>query len=340
MNARISIIIPVYNIEQQLRRCLDSIIVQTYKAFECILIDDGSIDNSGHICDEYAQKDNRFHVIHCSNRGPSYARNKGLDYVKTKWVTFVDADDYIHPQYIENFLNYCTEEITTQIIQGYHCYGYNGEDKDTLYHGTTYIYNEIYEGNHASYIEKNNILYNWAVWCKLFSIEIIRNNHLEFEEAIWCGEDGLFWHKYLCYVKKIIFIPERGYIYYCPRNYCSVSRSGKYQLSTSEWLILAENYKYISDILPTKFKFSHKYTTYLRMFYLNNYFKALLKSPNLSLTQIEYLQTIRPSKKNINWTMRGLIYWLINLFPIPVIRKFVLLRNKCNSLLSTYSTLR
>lgn len=97
----ISIIVPVYNVEQYLRKCLDSIISQTYKNFECILVDDGSTDSSGKICDEYSLKDHRFSVVHKTNGGVSSARNTGLDVIGGSYVTFIDSDDYVTDNYLE-----------------------------------------------------------------------------------------------------------------------------------------------------------------------------------------------------------------------------------------------
>ena len=91
----ISVIIPVYNTEMYLRRCIDSVLAQTYQDFELLLIDDGSKDSSGAICDEYAAKDARVRVFHKENGGVSSARNLGLDNARGEWVTFVDSDDYI-----------------------------------------------------------------------------------------------------------------------------------------------------------------------------------------------------------------------------------------------------
>lgn len=98
----ISVIVPVYNVEPYLRKCIDSILAQTYRDFELILIDDGSPDNCGAICDEYAAQDSRIRVIHQGNCGVSVARNTGLDAAKGEYVSFVDSDDWIDNEYLEH----------------------------------------------------------------------------------------------------------------------------------------------------------------------------------------------------------------------------------------------
>lgn len=316
----ISIIIPVYNVEKYLQRCLESVLAQTYSNFEVILVNDGSTDNSGAICDEFAKKDKRIKTIHCKNGGPSKARNIGLDEVKTKWVTFVDSDDYLTPEYLNNFVKYNNIDIHTQVIQGYQTIGYNGEKDDTLYPSTLYEYHVAAIGKHSQYIENNNLLYNWAVWCKIFSIDIIRENNIRFEEDLWCSEDGLFWHNYLCCIKKIIFIEEQGYFYYCPRVYNSVSRNGAHKITTDNFITLSRNYKRISRILPERFSMSKKYASFLKMYYLNYYFKAILTPSKLTKEQYDVIKEIRPSKGYIILSNKGLVFWLLNLFPIKITR--------------------
>lgn len=104
----ISVIVPVYKVEPYIHRCVDSILNQTYGDFELILVDDGSPDNCGRICDEYAEKDSRVHVIHQENGGLSAARNAGIDWMfansDSEWVTFVDSDDWIHREYLQRLL--------------------------------------------------------------------------------------------------------------------------------------------------------------------------------------------------------------------------------------------
>ena len=112
----ISIIIPVYKVEKYIHRCVDSILAQTFTDFELILVDDGSPDNCGKICDEYAEKDSRIVVIHQENGGLSAARNAGLDWVfehsDSQWISFVDSDDYVYPHYLEKLYQAVVENNT------------------------------------------------------------------------------------------------------------------------------------------------------------------------------------------------------------------------------------
>lgn len=96
----ISVVVPVYRVEAYLNRCVDSILAQTFTDFELILVDDGSPDNCGKICEEYAEKDSRIRVVHRQNGGLSAARNSGIDIARGEWITFIDSDDWIHPDYL------------------------------------------------------------------------------------------------------------------------------------------------------------------------------------------------------------------------------------------------
>lgn len=112
----ISVIVPVYNVEPYLRKCLDSILAQTYRDLEILVIDDGSKDESGAICDEYAEKDNRIRVFHTENKGLSCARNLGLDNAKGDWIGFVDSDDWIEPDMYEALMRKA-EETGVDIVE-------------------------------------------------------------------------------------------------------------------------------------------------------------------------------------------------------------------------------
>lgn len=124
-NPKISVIVPVYNVEKYLRRCVDSILAQTFTDFELLLIDDGSKDKSGEICDEYAKTDNRVKVFHKENGGVSSARNLGLDNAKGEWICFCDADDWVLSEWLQAF---------SLLILG---------NEDIIFSGYISIYNEI-----------------------------------------------------------------------------------------------------------------------------------------------------------------------------------------------------
>lgn len=118
----ISVIVPVYKVEPYLRRCVDSILAQTFTDFELILVDDGSPDNCGAICDEYAEKDVRVHVIHQENGGLSAARNAGIDWAfahsDSEWLSFVDSDDWVHPQMLELLYGaVCSQNVRISICK-------------------------------------------------------------------------------------------------------------------------------------------------------------------------------------------------------------------------------
>ena len=119
MNPLVTIIIPVYNVEKYLPKCLDSIINQTYNHLEIIIVDDGSKDSSGLICDEYALKDQRIKVLHKKNGGLSSARNAGLDIAKGDYIMFVDSDDYVESHYCEVPLKHALEKNVRIVSFGY-----------------------------------------------------------------------------------------------------------------------------------------------------------------------------------------------------------------------------
>ena len=162
----ISIIVPVYNVENYLRKCIDSLISQTYKNLEIILVDDGSQDKCPNICDEYKDKDSRIVVIHKNNGGLSDARNFGIKYSCGKYVTFVDSDDYVENDYIEYLYNLLKEENTIISVCGHYI-----------------CYDEKKIKKNASFTKKidkvsalNDILYDKEVdlssWGKLYSKEL------------------------------------------------------------------------------------------------------------------------------------------------------------------------
>lgn len=196
MNYKISIIVPVYNVENYLRLCLDSIINQTFTDFEVILVDDGSTDDSGAICDEYGAKDERIKVFHKENGGVSSARNLALDYVKGEWVLFCDADDML----FDNSL----EVLTGNIDEGIDsiCCGYvKISESNEFIRCDSNEYSELVSSNEVL-IDFYEPLFgkekNIYLWNRLLKNSIIHDNQLRFREDLPIKEDGLFLVQYLC----------------------------------------------------------------------------------------------------------------------------------------------
>lgn len=195
----ISIIIPVYNTEVYLKKCLDSIASQSYEDWECILVDDGSNDGSPSICDEYVKNDNRFKVIHKTNEGVSTARNVGLKKATGDWIYFCDSDDRLHDENsLINLLN--ISESADLAVCSYVALDDNGKDvTDSIekikpfignVSGKQYIYEQMEP--------KLNLGYIGFLWNKLFRRQIILKNKLCFAEDIKYAEDMLFITQYVC----------------------------------------------------------------------------------------------------------------------------------------------
>lgn len=200
----ISVIVPVYNTEKYLSKCIDSILAQTYTDFELLLIDDGSPDRSGAICDEYAKRDTRIRVFHKPNGGVSSARNMGLDNARGEWITFVDSDDTIVPNFLNVFFS--NNKYYDLYIQGY-CIVEKGRlAKEFKLSESNATIQDI-----LAYAETNS-LFNTPV-CKLFSANVIRTNDIKFDVRTSYGEDHLFVLDYVTHCHSIYCSSAVGYIY-------------------------------------------------------------------------------------------------------------------------------
>lgn len=187
--AEISIIVPVYQVEKYISDCIDSILSQTFTDFELILVDDGSIDNSGKICDKYAEKDKRIKVIHKENGGLSDARNRGLDNALGKYFMFVDSDDYIAPNMAECLYKNITKGNIDIAVCNFH-YAFEEKEKDF----STENKAEVLDGKEIFYHRKNERNYGfWTVaWKKLYKAETFKNMRFRFgkyhEDEFWAND--------------------------------------------------------------------------------------------------------------------------------------------------------
>ena len=202
----ISIVIPIYNTEKHLHSCVDSILAQTFLDFELILINDGSKDASGKICDEYAQKDARIRVFHKENGGVASARNLGIENAIGEWITFVDSDDFMPLDALQYLSENNCEDL---IVGGYknHCSGeliVPTNEKEII---DIFSFKEFLSQN------LNTTLFR-TPWCKLFKRDIIDRGNLRFDELLVFGEDTVFVTTYLLYCKSIRIVNKYCYNYY------------------------------------------------------------------------------------------------------------------------------
>ena len=201
----ISIIVPVYNVEQYVKCCVESIIQQTYKNLEIILVNDGSTDNSGYICDDLAKNDNRLRVIHQENKGLSAARNSGVSIAKGKYIGFVDSDDYINVRMYEK-LYVAIEKYNADIAYCNHMEVDHLKSADIYnkQNGNSYLYSQI-----EFQTKMLNHTVHDFVWNRLYSREIIK----DFLPVKIC-EDTCFTLQCAFDVKKIVYVDEVLYYYY------------------------------------------------------------------------------------------------------------------------------
>ena len=209
----ISIIVPIYNVENYLRQCLDSIMNQTYQNFECLLINDGSPDNSADICREYVSKDSRFRYFEKENGGVSSARNLGIEHSKGEYITFIDSDDWVESDYLEVLYRALLEEQADIAISTYkqfnmddNCYYLHSYQRG--YDRKVFTNAELIDALYSLYVYDNT--YNF-VSCKLVSREILK--YIRFNLSTSYGEDMEFWNKVFLISKKIVYVNKDTYIY-------------------------------------------------------------------------------------------------------------------------------
>lgn len=208
----ISVIVPVYNAERWLRRCVDSILNQTFADFELLLVDDGSTDASGAICDEYVASDPRVHVFHKPNGGVSSARNVGLDNAQGEWISFIDADDWIYPDMLQILSKASVDnEIVFFSVTEFFDDGTKVE----------YIAKEcqtyIAKGAQQSilYLKNNEAHYPFFgfTWSKLFRRDIIEQNNIRFIDGFAFYEDEIFTDEYCKNVNRLRILSSPLYYY-------------------------------------------------------------------------------------------------------------------------------
>ena len=206
---KISVIIPVYNTGERLRRCLDSVVAQTFEDFECIVVDDGSKDQSPQVIDEFAAKDSRFIAIHKPNGGVSSARNEGLKVAEGEWVVFLDSDDTIKPNHVEAMLSVVEDGIDIvftgfeQIVAGNQIVKGHAYDRQT-YKGKEGI---------AKFLDETEALNFMIPWDRMYRRSVIAKEGIQFDAKLSLSEDRLFCYQYLLHTSGIATISDITYVH-------------------------------------------------------------------------------------------------------------------------------
>lgn len=246
MSPFISVIVPIYNVEKYLPKCISSLINQTYDNYEIILVNDGSPDNCGQICDDFKLKSNKIIVLHILNGGVCNARNKGMEIAKGEFYCFVDSDDWVEPTYIEDFVNKI-DDYQTIVIQD--CYRDNDESSNKKY----FNFDDesfVLEDDFAKMVAKNKFYFPGGYpWNKLYSAKIIKENQLKFDPNIKLGDDEKWNYDYFQFVKKFTFSSRPNYHYiYNPTSISNQARPFerevlRYLFRTKFFNFALKNYK-------------------------------------------------------------------------------------------------
>lgn len=229
---KISVIVPVYKVEKYLERCVDSILNQTYTDLEIILVDDGSPDRCGEICDEYSKRDKRIKVIHKENEGVSAARNDGIAAASGEYISFVDSDDYIDNDYIDVLYKNIADcdmvvcnfklDVADERFRPQH----KLFDKEKTITSINEIFSDVFE----------NRIYTYIVWAKLYRTELIKN--MAFREDMDYSEDAYFIRDVFTRCNRIKLILYNGYNYYISNHNATSDRARLLNIRIGDVMII------------------------------------------------------------------------------------------------------
>lgn len=307
MEGKVSIIVPVYNVESYLNECIDSIINQTYRNLEIILIDDGSTDLSGEICDRYKEIDSRILVIHQKNQGAANAKNNGLDLATGDYISFVDSDDYISKVFIETMMK-SLQQNNSDIAECIFYLKYKDSDKVEYFKNDNCIYDT------ESYLEQ--YILDWKsslFWNKIFKSELIDN--LRFKKERRCIDDEFFTYKAILKAHKISRINEPFYYYRQRKSSAINNQFNNKQKAQDNLDVLIERYNLITSQFPRLKESFINHDISMLYYILNSYnidasfFKSLKKASKFYFKEavisrcnlkIVYSILLFMFKKNIN----------------------------------------
>lgn len=274
MEQKVSIIIPVYGVEKYLEECLDSIINQTYSNLEIILIDDESPDLCPAICDAYALRDNRIKVIHKKNGGAGSARNAGLKMCTGEYICFVDSDDYVYPDYVENLLNKAVCQDADIVASNFE-YLYQDKKIPGGMKGQVQAFSAV------EYLEE--FLINWncsLIWNKIFKRDVLKN--LFFVEGRRI-DDEFFTYQAVMKANKIVQIEDNLYVYRMRKSSVMNISVNRYEKMLEDQIdYFTERYNKVTENYPE-----------LKKAYLENLMDNMIRWKRQSVSYPEVMQKVK-----------------------------------------------
>lgn len=216
----ISVMVPVYNAEQNLPKCIESLMAQTYENIQIVLVNDGSKDGSLEVCRHYAEKDFRIKIVNKENGGEGAARNRGIQEADGVYICFADADDYVKPDFVKSLYELLKKYEAELSICGFI------ELKDREIINETIGDVQIMTQAEAMENLLKQTSFRGYVWNKMFSLNIIKEKHIQFDESLAIWEDVLFIFQYIKYIEKAVYNPNPMYYYIFWEN--SVSHKKNY----------------------------------------------------------------------------------------------------------------
>lgn len=329
---KVSIIVPIYNVEKYLDRCMDTLLNQTLKDIEIIMVDDGSPDRCPQMCDEYAAQDSRIKVIHKENAGLGYARNSGLIVATGEYVAFVDSDDYVDISMYEKLYNQSRSSKSDAVF----C-GMRREYEDLKYvdrqevADVTYFEGEALKNLCLDFIAsapyvKQERKYEMSVWHSIYSLNVINQNDIRFlSERDVVSEDLPFQVDFFKVAKKVCFIPDMLYIY-CMNNSNSLTATFKFEKFYGEIRL----YHHLKDVTkqwdPLFYRTNRLFIGYMRSM-----------ARDIAITQLPIHEKLCLYKKMSHNDIWKEIDYKYQYLPLYARVCLFLQRTKCASLLYLYS---
>ncbi len=318
-NDKISIIIPIYNVEQYIEKCVLSCMEQIYKNIEIILVDDGSKDSSSKIIDDLSKKDNRIIVIHKKNDGVSSARNAGLKKASGHYIVFIDGDDYVDNNYISYLYSLIKTDYDMAVNENYYgAYINNNENNNTKIEDSEEVIEGIYNGK-----------YDVAVWNKIYKKDFLDKNNIIFNDKIWFGEGMLFNITCLQYTDKVVVGNKK--VYHQTFNINSAMRN----FNIENYFCGLESLKIQKELWKKENKNIRNAFEYHKRSFNISILKGIIRTNKQEELKSDYKKCIRNLKKNISIPLKAnislrtkIVNILISINPVFFIKMMVNLDKK------------